>query len=178
MSHPAEHLPSFDPYYRQYQELGTSSGSHLHHDPFQLGYRPLYSPSARPGWSGRSFAEDTTESLHASIAQIIAEVKGLAAHVTSLCERKAEHSEKTNQILTHIKRIENQVNQLEGGMCARGLSGGSRSVSSEHPLPKVHCDLISHLTFILKTFEPACGPYDFFSDVRTGRVQEQGEMHE
>ena len=52
MSHPIEHLPSFDPFYRQYQGLGTSSGTHLHHDPSQLGYWSLYSPPTRPGRRG------------------------------------------------------------------------------------------------------------------------------
>jgi hypothetical protein len=112
------------------------------------------------------------------MAQIIAEVKGLATHVTGLLEREAERSEKVNQILNRIEGIEARMNVLEGaggagiGARARGSSGGSRSVSNEHPLLKV-CNvtvLVSPVSSVLKT--SACGAYDVLSDVWSGGVRE------
>lgn len=93
--------------------------------------------------------DQATESLHASMAQIVAEVKGLATRVTSLFERESKHDEKVNQILTRIEGIETRFNELEGavgegvGAHHRKSSGGSRSVSNEHPLLKVCRDTLN-----------------------------------
>lgn len=128
--------------------------------------------------------DQTTDSLHMSLAQIIAEVKGLATHVTGLLESEAKHSKKINQILNHIEGIKAHMNVLEGaggagiGAHARGSSGGSRSVSNKHPLLKV-CNitvLVSPVSSVLKTL--ACGAYDVLSDVRSGGVREQREMYQ
>jgi hypothetical protein len=83
------------------------------------------------------------------MAQIVAEVKGLATHVTSLSEREGKRNEKVNQILTHIEEIETRLNELEGavgegvGAHRRKSSGGSRNISNEHPLLKVCCDTLN-----------------------------------
>jgi hypothetical protein len=127
----AEHLPLFDPYYRQYHGPGINTGTHLSHhsapvschaqpypssidtaynwqgDGAGSGYRALYSPQTRSGGSGGSSVDQSTESLHVSIAQIMAEMKGVAVHVTNLCKRQAELDERMNQILTHIEGTSN-----------------------------------------------------------------------
>ena len=51
------------------------------------GYQALYTAYDHPG---ALILDQSTESLHATLAQIIAEVKGLAAHVTGLCEMEAK----------------------------------------------------------------------------------------
>ena len=158
----------FDPYFRQYPGPGINTGPHLHNsvqischvlpyptsgDPAYTwqgdgsgsGYWALYSTPTRPGWSGGSFADQATESLHASMAQIIAEVKGLTARVTSLSNREAERNEKIDRVLTRVKGIEARMNKLKAvvneriGACASKSSGGLRGVSNEHPLLKVCC---------------------------------------
>ena len=124
----------------------------------------------------------TMESLHVSIAQIIADVKGLAACVTSLSESKAECSEKMDQILTCVDVLEGQMNKFEGivnqGISARASksSGGSRGVSNEHPLLKVCRDTMSPMLSVLKTL--AHGAYYIFSDVWCGRDREQGQTYQ
>jgi hypothetical protein len=60
--------------------------------------------------------DQATESLYASMAQLMAEVKGLALHVMSLSESEGEHGEKMNQILTRIEGIEARFNELEGAV--------------------------------------------------------------
>src|SRR5216684_245783 len=136
----AEHPPQFDPYNCQYQGPGVNMGTHLSHNlgqvPHQIplytsssdsiytwqgdgagsGYWGLYSPltPSHPHWSGRSFGDQATESLHASIAWILTEVKGLATHVTSLSESEAKLSERTNQILTCFEEIEAWVKVVKG----------------------------------------------------------------
>jgi hypothetical protein len=103
-SQSAEHLPPFDPYYRQYQGPGIHTGSHLQNSaqiPCSaqiLRYAPYYSTSSDPAytrqgdgtesgyqlfflqshlsWSSGPFINQAIESLHASMAQIMAEVKG------------------------------------------------------------------------------------------------------
>jgi len=193
----AEHLPSFDPYYRQHQGPGIHTGSHLH-PPAQIsrhvppyptqsdsaytwqsdgagsGYRTLYSPRTHPSWSGTPFTDQ--ESLHASMAQIMSEVKSLATRLTSLSEREGERNEKMDRILTRIEGIETQLIELEGavgegiGTRDRRSSGGSKSVYNEHPLLKVSRDMIPHLPCVLKT--SACGAYNFLSDVRSRGIWE------
>ena len=71
------------------------------------GYRPLYSSQTRPltGWLGAP-ADQVTVLLHASMAQALAEVKSLTAHVTDLSEREAKNGKKIEQLLTHIKGLE------------------------------------------------------------------------
>jgi hypothetical protein len=141
----------------------------------------MYSPPIRPGQSGRSFADPSTESLQASMAQVIAEVKELAACVTSLSEREVERSKIMNQLLTRTQAIEARMSELEGsvgevtGARAKRSSGGPRSVSNEHPLLKVCCDMISPVPSVLKT--PACGTHNLFSDVWSGGDREQGETY-
>lgn len=84
-----------------------------------------------------------TKSLHASITQIMAEMKGLATHVTSLSKRQDKHGEKINQILTYIEGFKSQFNKLKAtvsegvGVHLRKLSGGSRSIFNKHPLLKM-----------------------------------------
>ena len=82
----AEHPPLFDPYYRQYHGPGINTGTHLSHhsapvschaqpypssidttynwqgDGAGSGYRALYSPQTRPGWSGGSSVDQSTDS--------------------------------------------------------------------------------------------------------------------
>ena len=76
--------------------------------------------------------DQTTESLHASVAQLMAEVKGLAACVTSLSDMEAEHIEKVDQILTRTDVLKAQMNKFEGivnqgiGARASRSSGVSR----------------------------------------------------
>ena len=53
------------------------------------------------------------------MAQIMAEIKGLAVHITSLSEREAENSKVIKVILTCIKKIEAHINEPEGGTCGR-----------------------------------------------------------
>jgi hypothetical protein len=60
--------------------------------------------------------DQATGSLHASMAQIMAEVKGLTTRVTSLSERDGECGEKLNQLLTRIGGIETRLNELEGAV--------------------------------------------------------------
>ena len=92
----AEHLPPFNPYYCQHQGLGIHMGSHLyppaqisHHvppyptqgdstytwqsDSAGSGYRTLFSPWTYSSWSSTPFTDQ--ELLHASMAQIMSEVK-------------------------------------------------------------------------------------------------------
>jgi hypothetical protein len=125
----ADCSPFSDPYYHQYQGPGfnTGIGAHLprksaqvpHHVPpypassdsvqgdgAGSGYQAMYSPLICPSQSGRSFADPSTESLQASMAQVIAEVKELAMCITSLSEREVEHSKIMNQLLTHTQAIE------------------------------------------------------------------------
>lgn len=115
----------------------------------------MYSPPTRPGQSGRSFADPSTESLQASMAQIIAEIKELAARVTSLSEREVERSKIMNQLLTRTQAIEARMDALEGsvgevtGAHAKRSGGGSKGVSNEHPLLKV-CD-VSIVTWDIDT---------------------------
>ena len=200
----AEHLSPFDPYYRQHQGPGVNTGAHLL-NPAQIsrhvpsypisgesaytwqgdgaggGYRSLYSSQTRPGWSGGSFADQATDSLHASMAQVMAEVKGLVARVTSLSEKEAERSKITNEILTRIERVEAQMNELDGaaregiGMGAKRPSGGPKTSSNEHPLLKVCYYIVSSVPSALKT--SARGAYEIFSDVWSGGVREQRETH-
>jgi hypothetical protein len=115
------------------------------------------------------------------MAQIVAEVKGLAARVTILSEREAERSERTAEILTRIEAIEARMNELEvsagDGIGTRGRkSGGSRGVTNEHPMLKVCRNTISSVPSRLKT--SACGTHDLFSDVWSGGVGEQGEAYQ
>ena len=63
--------------------------------------------------------EQPVESLHASMAHVMAEIKGLAACTTSLNEIL---NEKTDQILTHINSLEARVNSLEGSV-SEGTTG-------------------------------------------------------
>jgi hypothetical protein len=123
--------------------------------------------------------DQSTESLHASIAQIMAEMKGVAARVTNLCERQAELDERTNQILTRIEGIEAQMNEIEGsegiGACVRRSSGGSKGVSNEHPLLKVCHDIISPMPSVLKT--SARGAHAILSDVWSRGVREQRQTY-
>jgi len=112
------------------------------------------------------------------MAQIMAKVKGLKMHVTSL---ETDNSGGTNQILARIERVESQMKEFEGargegiGAHARGLSGGSRSISNEHPLLKVCNVTMSPVPSVLKT--SACGAFNFFSDVWSGRIWKQGETN-
>ncbi len=113
-----------------------------------------------------------------AIAQLMAKVKGLGMHVTSLSEREMEHSKGTDQILTCIEGIETHMKELEGmvegvGMHMRRLGGALRSVSGDHPSLKVCCGTILSVTYMLKT--SACGVWDIFSDVWGGGVWEQGK---
>jgi len=113
------------------------------------------------------------------MAEIMAEIKGLKTRVTSL---EMDNSRGTNQILARIERVESQMKEFEGaggegiGARAKGSSGGFRSVFNKHPLLKVCNVMMSLVPFVLKT--SACGAYDFFSDVQSGGVREQGEMHQ
>jgi hypothetical protein len=139
------------------------------------GYWPLYSSQTHPGWSGGSFGDQGTELLHTTIAQLMAKVKGLATHVTSLSKRETEHGKGTDQILTHVEGLETHIKELKGtgkgvGMHVRKLGGASRSVIGDYPLLKVCHSIISPVTFVLKTL--ACGACDFFSDVWGGGVWE------
>ena len=116
----------FDPYYCQHKGHGVNMGSHFPNNPI-LYHVPLYptssdpaytwqgngigsmngywtlpiiSPQNHPSWLGGPFMDKATESLHTSIAQVMADVKGLATHVTSQSEKEGEQSEKMDQILT------------------------------------------------------------------------------
>jgi hypothetical protein len=193
----SEHLPPFDPYYRQYQGPGSNMGTHRYAPPHptnidpaytwqgdatRTGYRALYSPQGRPGWSGGSVADQEMESFNASTAaQIMAEIKGLAARVTSLCEREAERAERTNQMITCMEKIETQISGLESAL-AEGIetrvrrSSGSRSVTNEHPMLKVCHDTTSSMSSVLTT--SACGAHNFFSDVWSRGVWEQRETYQ
>ena len=203
-SQASENLPPFNPYYCQHQGPGVNTGTHPHNlahilrhvPPYPTsgdsaytwqgdgpggGYRTLYSPQTCPGWLSGSFPDQATESLHVSMAQIIAEVKGLAARVTSQSEGEAERNERLDRLLTRVEGIEAQMTELGGAIsggtdvCARRLSRGSKSVSNEHPLLKVCQDTISHVPSVLKI--SARGPHDLFSDVWSGEIGEQREMY-
>ncbi|SRR5258708_343475 len=112
------------------------------------------------------------------MAQILAKVKGLGTHITSLSESEAK---RTNQILTHLKEVEAQVKVVEGvagegsGVHAKKTCGGSRSTSGDHLLLKICHDSESPMTFVLRT--SAHGTYDLFSDVWSRGVWEQGKMY-
>jgi hypothetical protein len=123
--------------------------------------------------------DPSTESLQVSMAQVVAEVKELAARVTSLSEREVERTKIMNQLLTRTQAIEARMNELEGevtGAHAKRSSGGPRSVSNEHPLLKVCRDMISPVPCVLKT--SACGTHNLFSDVWSGGDREQGETYQ
>jgi len=201
-----ESLSTYDPYFRQYQGPGINTGPHLH-NPAQIarhvppysngdpaytwqgggpgsGYRTLYSPQtpSRPGWSGGSLADQATEPLHASVAQIIAEVKGLAGRVTSLSEREAERDEKMDRVLARVEEIEARINDLECvvnesiGARAGKSNGGSRGVANEHPLLKVcRGPVVQFRASVLKT--SARGAHDVFSDVWGGAIREQRKTY-
>jgi hypothetical protein len=141
-----EHPLLFDLYNCQYQVPVINMGTHFPHNlgqvPHQVplysssndsaynwqgdgtenGYWGLYSPQtpSHPHWSGRSFSNQTMESLHASMAQILAEVKGLDAHITSLSESEAA---RMNQILTHLEEVKARVKVVKGA--ASEGSGGA-----------------------------------------------------
>ena len=200
-----EHPPLFDPYYHQYHGPGINTGTHLsyhsapvlrHAQPYPSsnntaytwqgdgaggGYRALYSPQTHPGGSDGSPVDRSTESLHASIAHIMAEMKGVVERVTSLCERQAELDKRTTQILTRIEGIEAQMKEHEGpvgeGTGARGRrsSGGTKGVSNEHPLLKVCRDKILPVPSVLKT--PARGTHAILSDVWNRGVWEQRQTY-
>ena len=86
-----------------------------------------------------------TELLHASMAQIMADVKGLAMQLTDLSKREVEHNDK---LLALFESIESRVKELEAvvgeGAEAhpRKTSGGSKSISNKHPMLKVCLDRI------------------------------------
>lgn len=111
----------------------------------------------------------------------MAEVKGLSTQVTNLSESEAKHGERTNKLLTHIEKIEAQINPDEGaagedtGMHAKMAGGSLRSNSSEHPLLKVCHNNILLVMYVLKT--SACGTHDHFSDVWSGGIWEQGQTY-
>ena len=109
-----------------------------------------------------------------SMVWIIAKVKGLGMHVTGLLERKAEGIERMNQILTCMEGIKAWVKELEdaGGegirACARGLSGGFRSIFNKHPLLKMCNVMVSPVLPVLKT--SAYGAYNVLPDVQSEGV--------
>jgi hypothetical protein len=194
----AERLPLLEPYYRdrQYQGPGTNMGPHLPRNLAQAsryaipypassdsaytwqgdgagsGHWGLYLPPPHPGRLGGSFADPTTESSHAFLTQIMAEVKRLAAHVTDISEKEAERNRRTEEMITRIEAIQAQMNELEGsvggsiGTHARRLGGGSKGVANEHPLLKVRHDTTSRVLSVLKT--SARGTHNVFSDVWSG----------
>jgi hypothetical protein len=103
-------------------------------------------------------------------AQIMAKVKALTRHVTSLCKRKVKCSERIDQMLTHMENVETQISELESVLaegtktCGRRLSGGrSVALANEHPLLKVYCDTMSPMLSVLNT--SAYGAHNVFSDV-------------
>src|SRR6266849_2409266 len=119
------------PFYRQYQGPAINTGPHLtqvsrnvpHYttttdsaytwqsDSTESGYQTLYSPWIRPGRPGGDFPDQATESLHASMAQIIAEVKSLGTRIASL-KKNGERCESTNPLLTRIEGLEAQIKEL------------------------------------------------------------------
>jgi hypothetical protein len=129
-----------------------------------------------------SFTDQATESLHASMAQIIAEVKGLAARVTSLSEGEAERGKVLEQLLTRVEGIETRMNGLEGSVnedtearARRSSAKGSKRTSNEHPLLKVCRDTMSHMPSMLRT--SARDPHNLFSDVWGGGIRAQRETY-
>ena len=200
----SEQQPLFDPFYHQYQGPAINTGPHLtqvlqnvpHYttatdsaytwqsDSMESGYQTLYSPQIRPGRPGGYFPDQATESLHASMAQIIAEVKSLGTRIASL-EKNGEHCESTNPLLTRIEGLEAQIKELGLGSTRevrtrdKGLtrpSGSSRGVCNEHPLLKVCLDTISSLVSVLKT--SALGAHYVLSNVRCGGVCKQGKTYQ
>ncbi len=139
-SHHAQVLHHIPPY-----TSGSDSAFSWQGDGAGGGYRPLYASQTRPltGWPGAP-ADQATVSLHASMAQALAEVKSLTARVTDLSEREAENGKKIEQLLTCVKGLEAQVNKPGGPVEPRPgkSSGGSRRVCNEHPLLKVRDDTI------------------------------------
>jgi hypothetical protein len=113
------------------------------------GYQilPMISPQNRPSWLGGPFMDKATELLHTSMAQVMANVKGLATHVTSQSEKEGKQSEKMDQILTRIERIETWLSELEangeGTAHDRRMGGSLRSIISEHPSLKVCLETVS-----------------------------------
>ncbi len=101
---------------------------------------------------GGSSADPAADLLHASIALIMAKVKGLTACIVNISEKEAKVSERTNQLLTYIGGIKAWLNGLEGAVSestrthARRSMGGSRSISNKHPLLKVCRYAVLHAT--------------------------------
>ena len=175
----SEQQPLFDPFYNQYQRPAINTGPHLtqvsrnvpHYttttdsaytwqsDSTESGYQTLYSPWIRPGRPGGYFPDQATESLHASMAQIIAEVKSLGTRIASL-KKNGKRCESMNPLLIHIEGLEAQIKEL-GLRSTREVrtrdkgstrsSGSSRGVYNEHPLLKVCLDTILSLVSVLKT---------------------------
>ena len=125
--------------------------------------------------------DQSTESLHASVAQIMADMKGVAARVTSLYERQTELDERMSQILTRVEGIEAQMNEV-GGLVGEGIGarakrsiGGSKGVSNEHPLLKVRHNIILSVPSVLKT--SARGTRAILSDVWSGGDRKQRQTY-
>ncbi len=127
----SEQQPLFDPFYHQYQGPAINTGPHLtqvsrnvpHYttttdsaytwqsDSTESGYQTLYSPRIRPGHPGGYFPDQATESLHAFMAQIIAEVKSLGTRIASL-KKNGKRCESMNPPLTRIEGLEAQIKEL------------------------------------------------------------------
>jgi len=125
--------------------------------------------------------DQSTESLHVPMAQLMAKMKGLAVCVTSLSEMEAKCTDKMKQILTRIGEIEAKMNEIESVVaegtrtCASRSSGGSKGVSNEHPLLKV-CYMISPVFSVLKTL--VHGAHNIFSAVWSGGICAEGETYQ